>query len=257
MRTERKRSRSCLDQISGPATIEQRDSGFTLIELLVVVSIVSILAAILFPVFARARENARRASCLSNLKQIGLATMMYVQDYDEKYLPFWNFQSATPPGGWIMSHRDRWHYPNLLYPYTKSMQVFWCPSGNSTDESLNSSYGFSYYIMNVDEPMVMASIDSPSTTYLGMDFGTNTIRRRYATAPSGSRSYLPGAAPYTGQPEGNPGKPITDTWALNDYQKGRHFDGVNTLFADGHTKWLKTRIVYDEARKGSSGAWIP
>src|SRR5690606_2691782 len=100
--------------------------AFTLIELLVVIAIISILAAILFPVFARARESARRASCLSNLKQIGIATMMYVQDYDEKY-PNGQNQSVTsgPGGAWGTTY---WYWPQILYPYTKSWQVYFCPS---------------------------------------------------------------------------------------------------------------------------------
>lgn len=73
----------------------QKRKAFTLIELLVVIAIIAILAAILFPVFARARENARRSSCLSNLKQIGLGAMMYIQDYDERYPQAYWYKSAT------------------------------------------------------------------------------------------------------------------------------------------------------------------
>src|SRR6185312_8425918 len=87
--------------------------GFTLIELLVTIAIIAVLAAILFPVFARARENARRASCMSNLKQMGLGIMQYVQDYDETY-PF-GFYSV--PGGTM-------YWPMLIYPYVKSEQIF-------------------------------------------------------------------------------------------------------------------------------------
>ena len=95
--------------------------GFTLIELLVVIAIIAILAAILFPVFARARENARRASCSSNLKQIGLGLIQYSQDYDEKY-PY----SRTDP--------DPAPWQTKIFPYVKSSQLFACPSntGNTT-----------------------------------------------------------------------------------------------------------------------------
>src|SRR4028119_299121 len=84
--------------------------GFTLIELLVVIGIIAILAAILFPVFARARENARRSSCQSNLKQIGLGMLQYAQDYDEKFMPFRDPNNANSPFVW----------PNIIQPYTKS-----------------------------------------------------------------------------------------------------------------------------------------
>ena len=99
----------------------QRKRGFTLIELLVVIAIIAILAAILFPVFARARENARRASCQSNMKQIGLGLMQYSQDYDEKMVPSRNdsIVNDTP-------------WPILIQPYIKSTQLFKCPSNTSS-----------------------------------------------------------------------------------------------------------------------------
>src|SRR5690349_22995595 len=91
--------------------------GFTLIELLVVIAIIAILAAILFPVFAQAREKARQAACLSNTKQLGNALAMYTQDFDE----------ALPMGGWAVGvNGSRWHRD--LYPYVKSVEVYVCPN---------------------------------------------------------------------------------------------------------------------------------
>jgi len=117
--------------------------GFTLIELLVVIAIIAILAAILFPVFARAREAARKATCLSNLKQIGLAALMYAQDYDE-VLPACNAAadcSAHPidpanlwvtefrrSGGATVGSADYWQLADLLLPYVKSLDLFNCPT---------------------------------------------------------------------------------------------------------------------------------
>lgn len=112
--------------------------GFTLIELLVVIAIISILSAILFPVFARARENARRASCMSNEKQIALGFMQYNQDYDER-MPF-----HANPAFWIPA----------IMPYVKSNQLFFCPSDsihNSANPitTANISYGYNYYYLSV------------------------------------------------------------------------------------------------------------
>jgi prepilin-type N-terminal cleavage/methylation domain-containing protein/prepilin-type processing-associated H-X9-DG protein len=102
-----------------------RKRGFTLIELLVVIAIIAILAAILFPVFAQARDKARQASCLSNAKQISLAVMMYAQDYDETLPPWWVPNPVpTSPAGWGSIY---YWYANLL-PYVKSHDIFRCPS---------------------------------------------------------------------------------------------------------------------------------
>ena len=136
--------------------------GFTLIELLVVIAIIAILAAILFPVFAQARAAARKASCQSNARQIGLGIMMYVQDFDEQYCPY--FSGFTPPGTYTS---PQWYWPQLVAPYIQKANgtgigtqaqatikdlspVFRCPDApynpsvlTNTSFGFNSSYGIS------------------------------------------------------------------------------------------------------------------
>ncbi len=183
-------------------------SGFTLIELLVVIAIIAILASILFPVFARARENARRASCQSNEKQIGLGFMMYVQDYDEKLPTAWGWNGT--PSFWAAA----------IEPYTKSRQLFYCPSDtlHNTSSALttsNISYGYNYAYL---QGTALAAIDLPSETLLIGDTGQNptgyTIDHRDISALNPTR-----------QPN-----PI-------------HLEGCNFAFMDGHVKWLKPEPI--------------
>jgi prepilin-type N-terminal cleavage/methylation domain-containing protein len=125
--------------------------GFTLIELLVVIAIIAILAAILFPVFARAREKARMTSCLSNVKQIGLGLMMYVQDYDERWpsmlcFPPYTTDYATSPW-WCREYYGG--VPTLLNPYVKNHQLWWCPSdeeASSTGYWAHCSYEYRWVV---------------------------------------------------------------------------------------------------------------
>jgi prepilin-type N-terminal cleavage/methylation domain-containing protein/prepilin-type processing-associated H-X9-DG protein len=117
-------------------------TGFTLIELLIVVAIIALLAAILFPVFSRARENARRSACQSNLKQIGLGILQYAQDYDEIMVPAWLEGACDPGEGWQPTNSTGFNcntgveknlkWMDLIYPYVKSEQIFNCPSAPTT-----------------------------------------------------------------------------------------------------------------------------
>ncbi len=117
---------------------QKTKKAFTLIELLVVIAIIAILAAILFPVFARARENARRSSCQSNLKQIGIGALQYVQDYDEKYPMAYYYKNDTNSGGGYV------HISAIIQPYLKSEQIWKCPSSeglvatNAFDPNFNA-----------------------------------------------------------------------------------------------------------------------
>ena len=122
--------------------------GFTLIELLVVIAIIAILAAILFPVFARAREKARQSSCLSNTKQIGLAILQYVQDYDEKF-----FAYRMDSGG-------VYYWDVVTAPYMKNTQILRCPSGGSVTTRL---YGWNWSYLDYQ---ALGAITHPSETFM-------------------------------------------------------------------------------------------
>jgi prepilin-type N-terminal cleavage/methylation domain-containing protein/prepilin-type processing-associated H-X9-DG protein len=240
----------------------RQSKGFTLIELLVVIAIISILAAILFPVFARARENARRASCLSNLKQIGLGMMMYVQDYDEHYPHMSGGPATPPPGGWW--YNGSWFWMNMIEPYVKSTQVFICPSSpHHVDYKFPPGpfayqYGANARILTpppspgVNKSVVsMAAIAAPASTYMLMDssfYYFNSTSYNFINTP-GSQYYIPGACAFSA--------PATDPTYHDDCYTGRHFNGVNVVFADGHVKWLTTAILHSEAQKSDRGNWNP
>jgi prepilin-type N-terminal cleavage/methylation domain-containing protein/prepilin-type processing-associated H-X9-DG protein len=214
-----------------------KKKGFTLIELLVVIAIIAILAAILFPVFARARENARRASCQSNLKQIALGVFQYTQDYDEKFpLHFANNDStnvgfdasATGAGG---PGKDQ-GWAELIQPYLKSRQIFQCPSETTAQGAEGSTSNYTDYMGNFSEINTltgMVGMVAPAQTVMICD---------WLSAYSGSSfayNYL-----------------YSNTANFNtDSRYRRHLEGNNFAFADGHVKWLKPEAV--RSRYAESG----
>jgi prepilin-type N-terminal cleavage/methylation domain-containing protein/prepilin-type processing-associated H-X9-DG protein len=199
--------------------------GFTLIELLVVIAIIAILAAILFPVFARARENARRSSCQSNLKQIGLGIMQYTQDYDERYpAAYYDITPRTAP----------WHY--VIQPYVKSAQLFKCPSNTSTagvndvpgPQSIPASY-VGVGGANADawggRPVLV--IVKPSTTNAN----------EWATSTHTSQIDSPAQTIMVGE---HPNRSDATYWNNNnDMKMTNHLETTNFLFSDGHVKAMK------------------
>jgi prepilin-type N-terminal cleavage/methylation domain-containing protein/prepilin-type processing-associated H-X9-DG protein len=200
----------------------RKDQGFTLIELLVVIAIIAILASILFPVFARARENARRASCQSNLKQIGIAMMQYTQDYDEKYIPFQGPISQTTSSGAPGLGET---FVSVIQPYIKSTQVFICPSATGTTVTTSGTAG--------DHNWGVTGSDwhDPSTGSYGMNTSLEDSSLASVSAPA-TRILFFDSAWYTagGVTVGLVGDPI--------WEATRHFDGIDIAYADGHVKWI-------------------
>jgi prepilin-type N-terminal cleavage/methylation domain-containing protein/prepilin-type processing-associated H-X9-DG protein len=216
--------------------------GFTLIELLVVIAIIAILAAILFPVFAQAREKARSSTCLSNNKQVALAFSMYAQDYDETMTPSM-FQDPN-------TKVDVWWEDNVT-PYIKGGNVggiLSCPSAPSRAHaySMNATLG----------GRAMAAVPAPAEMVLTGDGAQapqlalkpeNLARScpffNYTVRGTGEKlwSVLPNFATGKGDPNAtiDPTLPDADTNQAIGLLRFRHNDGVNVSYADGHTRWVK------------------
>ena len=223
-----------------------RKDAFTLIELLVVIAIIAILAAILFPVFAQAREKARQTACLSNTKQLALALNMYLQDYDETFYPHVTERTAPPGTPDTAVDRAPFSYRTKLEPYIKNTGIFKCPSapawpvpsagrwfttdyGNNHNESnLVGANQRAWYLANPDfgfnENTTLASITYPS------EFIAIAEAARASGVPSRGGLY--------------PQPFAFDDAALPDSQqqarfKPRHNNGGNIAYADGHAKWTR------------------
>jgi len=252
----------------------QKRNAFTLIELLVVIAIIAILAAILFPVFAQAREKARQTSCLSNMKQIGLGIMQYTQDYDEGY----------PPAFYGSSASQTWSsWPVIIQPYVKNTQIFSCPSEKTdfgpipgtfppysptTPNGIVDEYAYNYYIggnNNVTNggtgvaSSALPLVVKPATTIMIVDGGANPQLTTNGQNPGGVQD--PDTwVPRTGN--GGTANPLAKGhtgWFLvaagstlmNFNVTGdagapveRHLKMCNVLWGDGHVKTTKTSTFY-------------
>jgi prepilin-type N-terminal cleavage/methylation domain-containing protein/prepilin-type processing-associated H-X9-DG protein len=239
--------------------MNRKQAGFTLIELLVVIAIIAILAAILFPVFAQAREKARTASCQSNLKQVSLALIMYSQDYDESFAmwdtPCWNFGAR---GGW-------WNPPwwMRLYSYTRNEGLLTCPSdggwvahqggnlnilagtcpgrGSCAQRASTSlprariSYGYSEFLMNGPAwggVQKLPRWQVPAETVLAADCW-GAIMSPWSQTPNGIICRVAWA---NGQAACGCPCPEAPNVAVGD-RNARHTSGTNIAFMDGHVKW--------------------
>jgi prepilin-type N-terminal cleavage/methylation domain-containing protein/prepilin-type processing-associated H-X9-DG protein len=190
--------------------------GFTLIELLVVIAIIAILAAILFPVFARAREKARQASCQSNLKQIALGCLMYFQDYDESTQNHCNNSGEDT----ITGFTDCWM--GVTMPYVKNQQIWRCPSKNA-----DWSYGWD--LRGLDrKPLGRFTVPAEKMLVSEHDsHGGGYFRYQTCCTNAGATdSHVAGHDVAGGGP-------------------APHNDGCNAAFLDGHVKWMKSTTMVD------------
>jgi prepilin-type N-terminal cleavage/methylation domain-containing protein/prepilin-type processing-associated H-X9-DG protein len=241
---------------------KNRIQGFTLIELLVVIAIISLLAAILFPVFARARENARKAACMSNLKQIGLAIDMYVQDYDETFPAAYMNYLGTNQDWYGTSLPDSVYWFTVLQPYVKNRQVFVCPTAglipsttlitkiqysggygwNICGTSYSHGNGFGFQApSNLKTPtggfLKLAAVQEPANTVIIGDPASNgySANGLYFFPNTGNGiSYIPTL-------HGGQVGPFSTSAAVTPG------GGGNYLFADGHVKYIPQSRAYGSA----------
>jgi len=211
-----------------------RSKGFTLIELLVVIAIIAILAAILFPVFAQAREKARQTQCLSNMRQMGIAVQMYLQDYDETF-PLDSHTGGAGTASWV--------WLQTLQPYVKTQLLYRCPSDPSVNwerplegyrTTRRTSYGTNFWMLprlDVDDLTrncagynTLASIQSPANTIYIAELKEN--------ASGVADHYHPGAWRWPN----DCGTYIEPAFEL---AMKWHNGGANYTFVDGHAKWYR------------------
>ncbi len=247
-----------------------RKNAFTLIELLVVIAIIAILAAILFPVFAQAREKARQTSCVSNMRQQGLAMAMYVQDYE-------GFPQHSAPS----SQTPRTKWPDLTYPYVKNEPIFLCPSQPKELQSkafvhnpraFFGGYGYNYqYLGNSRFPYTApdSAVTVPAETVVIAD--TNGVRRDDNTTIAGQYVIDPPLASVRGaRPSGDmqgygdqganecgSGAVGAGFWRCRAIPAERHTGMVSVTFCDGHSKAMKLNALDDYNRDGTrdNGFW--
>ena len=220
--------------IGGHRTQALRRNGFTLIELLVVIAIIAMLAAILFPVFARARENARKTSCSSSIKQLGIAALQYTQDFDERWWPMRDDSNRLVSSDSTSGKPFLWG--QILQPYIKSGQVLQCPSATRPIVSYTCNMRLPNFGAGKALAEIQKSAQMPSfTDAVGVtSLSTGQLDRSPLFFMENNNIYgrFVSGSPY---------------FYRNDRQAmanaTRHLDGANYAFVDGHVKWMRPRTV--------------
>lgn len=240
--------------------IKPQRKAFTLIELLVVIAIIAILAAILFPVFARARENARRSSCQSNLKQIGLGMMQYTQDYDERFpatdtcYQIGGAGQTFPTATWDL----------VIQPYLKSTQILTCPSDAVSKTmtltgfgAVKRSYAMARYLDQASNNCIgvnQSIIKAPALTVL------NVERMNTSNSTRQDEWWHFSDIQHTDASASNADRNFNDL-AATSTAEGRHLGTNNILYTDGHVKSHKENRTYQQVLTGhpfgtTTGTWI-
>jgi prepilin-type N-terminal cleavage/methylation domain-containing protein/prepilin-type processing-associated H-X9-DG protein len=258
-----------------------RKRAFTLIELLVVIAIIAILAAILFPVFAQARDKARQASCLSNAKQLGLALQMYVQDYDETFFAqaSWGEIAELGAGSWGPSYLSYIRWPTAHLPYIKSQQVFQCPSDKDRQRGyypapgidwggtvpFPMSYGPNLHLFAMDYSNPAKAVSLASITRPAEFIALAEAVVPFACCEDWNTEYFRGAN-YTSNENGwdwgtyRNNVRSAKRLGITDAQMSavtRHSLGNIVVYADGHAKWVRWNHVDDANTPGWSALVIP
>jgi prepilin-type N-terminal cleavage/methylation domain-containing protein/prepilin-type processing-associated H-X9-DG protein len=207
-----------------------KSPGFTLVELLAVIAIVAVLTAILFPLFAHARERAGSARCLSNQRQLGAAMQMYLQDWDERY-PHWRVivpRSLENPTGYVT-------WIENMQPYAKDKRIWLCPSDTTpgekmTDRTIQNSYWLNAYVFRWSG---LSPQFPPSVTVAEVRYPETSIVFCDGPANDGSAVW-PGPPTEYCEPWGRP-------WCGQSQE--RHGGGINFSFADGHSRWYRVEAL--------------
>jgi len=223
-----------MSSTNGALSARRHGSGFTLIELLVVIAIIAILAAILFPVFAQAREKARQTQCLSNAKQLGLATMMYVQDYDETYPRLYLYNTPAPRASWAT-----YSWQDAIAPYVKngSITVNWASADGNSPVTLPA--GGIWLCPSQPDGNARNIYGGNDTIFTAEYYGQSVEKGPLVDQPAVSMAKLGRAA---------------DIVMISENNEINSYDGIGTPRLSGDSYW-QCGTVYQCSGPNSSAQW--